>query len=428
MQRAFLIYSFLYLIALLILLPKEYFKRPLQIRKRWIREKFGFFQDSYFQGSDKNPKIWIHAVSVGEVVTVSSLIKELSKQYEIVLSTITDTGQKVAQERFKEYPVRVIYMPFDLPFAIKKTIEYFKPFSIILTETELWPNLIKTASKKIPVILVNGRISKTSFKGYQKIKFFIKPLLKRLSLLCVQEENYKERFILLGADEDKIHVTGSMKFDIELKEIKFSWEDAIVRPVILAGSTHEPEEEIILDAFLNLNIPATLIIAPRHPERFDKVENLIKTKLNDLKKEIFFSRLGIIETFLTSESKTLILLVDQMGILGLLYRICDIAIIGGSFIPHGGQNPLEPAYWKKPIISGPYMHNFPFIEEFLKQKACLMIDKESLLNIMKELIENYELRHSMGKKAYQLFLTKSGATEKTLKLLEKVFSFSKFLK
>ncbi|MGB9822200.1 3-deoxy-D-manno-octulosonic acid transferase [Thermodesulfovibrio sp.] len=403
----------------MFLLPFEYFKRPVSLRKRWIREKFGFFKKN-----DKiealKPKILIHAVSVGEVVAVSRMIKELSSKYEIILSTITDTGQKIAQDRFKNHNVKVIYIPFDIPFAINKTLRHFKPVALILTETELWPNLIRISSKKIPVILVNGRMSDKSFNGYSKIKFFIKSLLKRLTLLCVQEERYKERFLNIGAEEQKIHVTGNMKFDIELREIHFPWENAIEQPVILAGSTHEPEEEIILDAFLKLNITGTLIIAPRHPERFEVVETLIKRKIAESSKEISFSKLSEMPSVFSVKPLAYVVLVDQMGILGSLYRICDIAIIGGSFIAHGGQNPLEPAYWRKPIVCGPFMHNFPFIEEFLNHKACIMIDKASLPEILKELAENSELRQTIGNRAYQLFLNKSGATEKTLRLIEKV--------
>lgn len=420
MQKAFLlVYTIFYIIVLLFFLPKEYFKRPSQLRKRWIKEKLGFFKMSE-KIQDEKPKIWIHAVSVGEAIAVQSLIKKLSENYEIILSTITDTGQKVARDRFKDYPVKVIYMPFDIPFAIKRVLNFFRPLALILTETELWPNLIERISRKIPVVLVNGRLSDKSFKGYRKIKLFIRPLLNRLSLICVQEQEYKERFLQLGTDERRLHVTGNMKFDIELKEIKFSWETSVSRPVILAGSTHEPEEEIILDTFLNLNISGTLIIAPRHPERFKEVENMIERKISQSNRKIFFSKLSNLSSSFNTPPSASIILIDQIGILGSLYKVCDMAVIGGSFIPHGGQNPLEPAYWKKPVICGPYMYNFPFIEEFIKEKACIMTDKEGLADLLSELLKNSETMHGMGQKAYEIFLKKSGATEKTLKLLKNI--------
>ncbi|MDW7972063.1 MAG: 3-deoxy-D-manno-octulosonic acid transferase [Thermodesulfovibrio sp.] len=416
MQTAFLIYTFLYLFALLFILPFEYFKRPSQLRKKWIKEKFGFFS----KRESKLPTVWVHAVSVGEVVSVSRMVKELSKKYRIVLTTITDTGQKVAKERFKDFNVDIFYMPFDIPFAINKFLRNFSPVAIIITETELWPNLIRIGSQNTSVILVNGRISDRSYKGYCKVKFFIKSLLRKMSLICVQEYQYREKLINLGAEDEKIYVTGNMKFDIEIKEIKFSWEKYIPNPVILAGSTHEPEEEIILDSFLKLSIDGTLMLAPRHPERFIEVENLIRKKISNSDKKILFSKLSSFHSVPSNQNQTLILLIDQMGILGSLYRVCDLAIVGGSFIPHGGQNPLEPAYWKKPIICGPYMDNFPFIEEFIREKACLIVDKDSLVSAMKDLIENPKLSETIGNRAYQLFLNKAGATKRTIKLIEKL--------
>jgi len=177
-----------------------------------------------------------------------------------------------------------------------------------------------------------------------------------------------------------------------------------------------------LNAFLNLNIKSTLIIAPRHPERFGTVEKMIKSKIEKVSIGIKFSKLSDLTSnslsYNKSQAESFIILVDQMGILGSLYRVCDIAIIGGSFIPHGGQNPLEPAYWKKSIICGPYMHNFPFIEEFLKEKACLMVDKESLLSSIKKLVSSYSLCNNMGEQAYKIFQKKSGATSRTLSLLK----------
>ncbi len=420
MQKVFLlIYTLFYLIALLFLFPKEYFKRPKEIRTRWIKEKLGFFKHTLSKTSQSSfkHKIWIHAVSVGEVIALTKLIKKLAQKYEIILSTITDTGQKVALQKFSRYEIKIIYLPFDTPCAIKRTLKFFNPKAVILTETELWPNLIFFTSKKIPLILINGRLSEGSFKGYSKIKFFIKPLLKKFSLICAQEEIYKKRFIKLGANKKKLYITGNMKFDIELKNIAFTWENFIPRPIILAGSTHKPEEELILNAFLNLSINGTLILAPRHPERFEEVETLIKTKIADSNEKFFFYKLTEIPSTLSTEASACIVLVDKIGILGSLYRICDIAVIGGSFIPHGGQNPLEPAYWKKPIICGPYMHNFPFIQEFLKEGACIMVDQYHLQDSIKNLIEEPKKRFTLAEKAHKILSKNSGATEKTLKLL-----------
>lgn len=416
----FSLYSLLYIFALSFVFFREFFKRPIETRKKWIKEKFGFFEIL----PENKQRIWIHAVSVGETIAITKLVKELSVTHDIILSTITDTGQKVAQDRFRELPVNVIYMPFDIPFVIKNTLKRLKPSAVILTETEIWPNLIRLASEKIPVAVINGRVSEKSFKGYKRIGFFIKDILKKISLICVQDSIYRERFKSLGVEEDKIHVTGNLKFDIELKEIFFQWEDKIPKPVIVAGSTHEPEEELILKSFLKVNKKATLMLAPRHPERFDDVEKIIKKFKNH--NNFAFARLSSQEEMnfiLKSDQSTntsLIILVDKIGILGSLYRVCDFAIIGGSFIPHGGQNPLEPAYWKKCFICGPSMYNFPFIDEFIREKACFMVDSEKLWLIINDLIENPHLRNQTGHRAYNVFLTKSGATVRTINLLKTI--------
>lgn len=412
MQKSFF-YTLIYLLALIVVLPKEYFKRPKTLRKRWIKEKFGFFD---CQLLSPKPRIWIHAVSVGEVLAVTNFVKKLSENFNIILSTITDTGQKIAQERFKNLPVNVIYLPFDIPSAIKRALRVFSPVALILTETEIWPNLIKYASEKIPVFLVNGRVSEKSFKGYKKVRFFIKDILKSVKLFFVQDEEYKRRLIYLGVSEEKIYVTGNMKFDLKIEKKEFPWEDSIPRPVFLAGSTHEPEEELILDAFLRLDIPSTLIVAPRHPERFNEVEELIKERIRN-EKDIFFSKIDDLTHNSKQKDLKVIILVDKIGILASLYRVCDLAIVGGSFIPHGGQNPLEPAYWRKPIVCGPYMYNFPFIEEFVKQGACFMVDEKTLFNTIKELIENTERRNNAAETAYKIILKNAGATDKTINLI-----------
>lgn len=412
MQKSFF-YTLIYLLALIVVLPKEYFKRPKTLRKRWIKEKFGFFD---CQLLSPKPRIWIHAVSVGEVLAVTNFVKKLSENFNIILSTITDTGQKIAQERFKNLPVNVIYLPFDIPSAIKRALRVFSPVALILTETEIWPNLIKYASEKIPVFLVNGRVSEKSFKGYKKVRFFIKDILKSVKLFFVQDEEYKRRLIYLGVSEEKIYVTGNMKFDLKIEKKEFPWEDSIPRPVFLAGSTHEPEEELILDAFLRLDIPSTLIVAPRHPERFNEVEELIKERIRN-EKDIFFSKIDDLTNNSKQKDLKVIILVDKIGILASLYRVCDLAIVGGSFIPHGGQNPLEPAYWRKPIVCGPYMYNFPFIEEFVKQGACFMVDEKALFNTIKELIENTERRNNAAETAYRIILKNAGATDKTINLI-----------
>jgi len=410
----FQLYTFLYYLVSGIFLPKEFFKRPSQLRKKWLKEKLALFTKTDFISQRK--VIWVHAVSVGEVIAISSLIKSLAKEYDILLSTITDTGNQVASQRFKDLPVKIIYLPLDCPFAIKRTLRTFNPSALLIAETEIWPNLILISSKKIPVFLINARISDKSFRRYKKIKFFLKPILSSFSLIAVQDEKYKNRFKDLGAPEDKIVVTGNTKFDIEIPYISFLWENLVPRPIIVAGSTHFPEEKLITETFLKIPIPSSLFIVPRHPERYKEVERIINSMIGE-KNEIGFYKLSELPLDMRSYFK-IIILVDQMGILGSLYRIADIAIIGGSFIPHGGQNPLEAIYWKKPVIFGPSMENFPFIEEFLERGACLQTEKEELKDLLEDLLKNPDRRIELGEKAYQILKQKTGATEKILNLLK----------
>jgi len=410
----FQLYTFLYYLINGFFLPKEFFKRPSQLRKKWLKDKLALFTKTDFISQRK--VVWIHAVSVGEVIAISSLIKSLAKEYDILLSTITDTGNQVASQRFKDLPVKIIYLPLDCPFAIKRTLRTFNPSALLIAETEIWPNLILTSSKKIPVFLINARISDKSFRRYKKIKFFLKPILSSFSLIAVQDEKYKNRFKDLGAPEDKIVVTGNTKFDIEIPYISFLWENLVPRPIIVAGSTHFPEEKLITETFLKIPISSSLFIVPRHPERYKEVERIINSMIDE-KNEIGFYKLSELPLDMRSYFK-IIILVDQMGILGSLYRIADIAIIGGSFIPHGGQNPLEAIYWKKPVIFGPSMENFPFIEEFLERGACLQTEKEELKDLLEDLLKNPDKRIELGEKAYQILKQKTGATEKILSLLK----------
>jgi len=419
----FWLYTFLYYLVAGVSLPKEYFKRPPDVRKRWLKEKFAFFKKK--EHISQRKVIWIHAVSVGEVSAISNLLKNLAPEYDILLSTITDTGNQVAFQKFKNLPVKIIYLPFDCPFAIKRTLNAFNPSALVIAETEIWPNLILTASKNIPVFLINARLSDKSFERYKKIKFFLKPILNSISLIAVQDEKYKERFKTLGVSEEKIIVTGNTKFDIEISPICFLWENLIPRPVVVAGSTHFPEEKLITEVFIKTS-SGSLFLAPRHPERFKEVEETVKSLIKG-KKEIGFYKLSTLSENIKKDTfSKLIVLVDKIGVLAPLYRICDIAIIGGSFIPHGGQNPLEAIYWEKPVIFGPSMENFPFINEFLMEKACLQVTETYLKGVLEDLIQNVDKRVELGKKAYQIFKQKTGATEKILKVLKSFLEYKAF--
>ncbi len=377
----------------------------------------GFFSTS--SNAPKKPCLWIHAVSVGEVISSVSFIRKVRDAYpdaEIIISTVTDTGLKLAADRLSDV-AQVVYVPFDIPVFIRNAINHFMPSLFIIMETELWPNTIREFKKReIPVILINGRISEKSFKGYQKLGFFIKDILKNIDKFCMQNELYADRIMKLGAIPESITVTGNFKFDTRPPAVMPEWTKLLHGRIIIAGSTHHPEEEIILNAHMNLkqDFPAlTLILAPRHPERFKEVEVLVK------KKALTYIKRSDLQTHSASAIESVVVILDAMGELSSVYGACDIAIIGGSLIKHGGQNPLEPAYWAKGIVCGPSMENFPFMEEFYQKKAALMATEETLYESLKELLQTPEKISSMGKQAREIYDRNSGATERALDIVKR---------
>lgn len=409
---------------MLLLLPFEYRRRPKEIRGRWLREKFGFLNSR--PGAHAPELIWIHAVSMGEVISAVPFIRKLKASYpslSIMLSTITDTGQKVARERLSDV-AEVIYFPFDLVHILRKAVRQLRPVAFIAMETELWPNTFSTLNRAgIPVLIMNGRLSENSFNGYKKVRFFIGRVIRCVDVFCMQDNIYAERIVSLGAAEERVKVIGNFKFDTKPSDKMPEWARALRSPVIVAGSTHGTEEDLILNSYVKLKSgfpQLNIIIAPRHPERFNEVEGLIKKKgleclrVSEIKKTGSYEALS----FSTSQSNNLVILLDVVGELASVYGICDIAIIGGSFIEHGGQNPLEPAFWGKPMICGPHMENFPFMEEFYGDAGAVRSDAGGLYIAIKELLLSPEKRKTIGDRASALYNEKSGAIDSALKIIK----------
>ncbi|MCI0469036.1 MAG: 3-deoxy-D-manno-octulosonic acid transferase, partial [Nitrospirae bacterium] len=349
--------------------------------------------------------IWIHAVSVGETIASAPLIKKIKARYpnvNIIISTVTDTGQKIANERVANL-ARVIYAPFDMPFAVRRAAMTIMPSLFIIMETELWPNTIRTLKNRgASILLMNGRISKSSFEGYKKLRFFIRDVLRNIDGFCMQNDVYAERILVLGALPQSVKSIGSFKFDTAPSNPLPDWTsifrgqktvDGSQGLTIIAGSTHRTEEALVIDAYLGLksDFPdINLILAPRHPERFKEVEELIKKK--GVK---YFKRSDI--TAHSSRITGIVILLDVIGELASVYGACDIAVIGGSFIKHGGQNPLEPAYWGTAIVCGPHMENFPFIEEFYKNGGAVKTETGNLSETLKQLLSSPEKILKMGR-------------------------------
>lgn len=425
----YLLYSLLYSIALIFILPFQYLKRPRDVRKRWLREKFGLL-NSQIQTSQSPHKggqgriIWVHAVSVGEVMAAIPLLKRLKQGYpskSIVLSTITDTGQKVAKERSPE-GTTFIYLPFDIALIINSVLKRARPEILIIMETEIWPNMLRVfKAHSIPVILLNGRISENSYKGYKKISFFMKKVFSNVDFFGMQEQIYAERIQSFGINRDKIQNLGNLKFDTLPPSQIPQWTEKIKGPVILAGSTHEGEEALITSVYTKLkdNFPRlNLIIAPRHPERFNEVEEMLESiKIRFIKR----SSLSVHYPKPEQMQGTLILL-DSVGELSAIYGISTIAVIGKSFRGYGGQNPLEPAYWGKPIICGPHMENFPVIKDFYNEGAAVEASEDELYIKLKEMLLSPTKTKEIGLKAQQLYRKNTGAVDRSIEILSRYIS------
>ena len=371
--------------------------------------------------------IWMHTVSVGEAQAVSTLVKDLKQQYPdylLVISTVTKTGNKIVQSLIKPDNL-AIYSPLDIGFIVNRVVNLVNPQLFIIAETEIWPNLITSLAKRaIPVVLVNGRISAVSFKGYKLIRPFLKEILKNFSLFCVQTKEDAQRITELGAAQTKVKVTGNMKFDISSSEFRAQSLQLGLKEnekLLIAGSTHRGEEKIILQAHKELVKNCSdlrLLIAPRHIERTKEIEGLIAGF--GFKSQ----RVSRLNSTLPPTTYHLpsVLLLDTIGQLKDLYACADIVFIGGSLIPHGGQNPIEPAVFSKPMLFGPYMSNFSNIAKLLlnKRAAMMVKDPQQLKDSCLELLNNPVLRKELGERAKELVQENRGASLRNMELIKQL--------
>lgn len=406
----FLIYSILYAAAVLVLFIPEYLKRSGDMRKRWIREKFGYMPQT-------SSSIWVHAVSVGEVNAALPLIRALQDNFagtEIILSTVTDTGQKVALSRAPA-KTRVVYLPFDMGHVITRAFRRTNPRALIIMETELWPNLFRMAAGRgMPVLVLNGRISEKSSRGYKKIVPFMKKVFSHVSFFGMQSETDALRLRAIGAEDDKVAVVGNFKFDMIKPGALPAWAETLRGPLVVAGSTHRGEESLLASAMKEQlhSVPdLKMIIAPRHPERFDEAEDIIRNAGLPLMRRSWFGAGNTVP----GDFSYGVILLDSVGELSAVYGIADLVIIGKSFTGFGGQNPLEAAFWGKPIICGPHMENFPFISDFFNGGGAFCVEAESLGDKIGELLRSPEQANAAGAMAREIFIRNSGAVERAIK-------------
>lgn len=390
-------------------------------RKQTFFKRLGF-QSIKTQSQQIKP-IWIHALSVGEVLSAIPIVKAIYKRWphqDIIFSASTLTGYEMAQ-KVQSCVREIIYYPYDFLFSVKRMISIINPQIFILVESDIWPNFLTILhQKKIPSVLVNARLSKESFRGYRLLKWFMQPALSTFKGICVQSDEQAKRFLSFDIDPTKISVSGNVKFDqdqqpLSLDEILQLKKDIDLPEniqVIIAGSTHEGEEKIFGDMYSNLKKSTPnlkMIIAPRDPGRAKEIQSLLQK--NGLSISLYSKK-----QFCTKD----VLIIDQMGILGKLYAVCDIAFVGGSLVPEGGHNPLEPAAMSKPIVFGPDMHDFPEIsKQLVSAGAAFQVqDSSELSTIFHALLKDTQLSKRCGEKAFKIFSENQGAVEKTLLFLQ----------
>jgi 3-deoxy-D-manno-octulosonic-acid transferase len=383
--------------------------------------------------ADGRPVVWFHAVSVGEVIQLQKVVDEFRRrtreEFQIVVSTSTDTGWELVQKRFAD--CQKTWFPLDFSWAVSQAIRRIRPAQVVLMELELWPNFLAECHRlDVPVSIVNARMSERSHRGYCRIRFLLKPLFTRLALVAAQSQTYADRLISLGASEQRTVVTGSIKFDgVETSRTNSKTENLrrifgfkSGETVFVAGSTQEPEEQLALETWLQLrrqHSQLRLILVPRHRERFDEVAALVTSRNLPLlrRSSIQDSSQQHVET----DNKPIILL-DTIGELSACWGLAEVAFVGGSFGNRGGQNMMEPAAYGAGVLFGPNTWNFrDIVERFREADGCVQLQSShQLTSTVDELLNDSARRHQLGRNAQKAVLQQQGATARTAELLHEV--------
>ena len=389
-------------------------------RQRWP-ERFG-----YIPPVGHNRTIWLHAVSVGEVQAALPLLQSLRENYAgvpLVVTTTTPTGSERVSKGLGDDVIHV-YVPYDLPGAVRRFIERARPCIAIIMETELWPNLYYYCHREnIPIIVANARLSERSARRYKIFRELTRQTLQQVSAYAVQSEADAARLVELGADVSAIHVTGNIKFDIKMPASLYEQAQALRRewgqdrPVWIAARTHDGEDELVLKALavIRHQLPQVLLVlVPRHPERFERVASLCSKQ---------GYKVMMRSAHQICDSATDIVLGDTMGELRLFYGASDVAFVGGSLIPSGGHNVLEPAAMRLPVVFGPYMFNFDEISRLLLESgaAARINNFEELGHTVTTLLTDTSRRLETGEKAYQVVEGNRGALARMLAIIDRYY-------
>lgn len=425
----YLAYSLLLSLGLLVLIPHFLFQALAHGKYiAGLRQRLGSIPPV-----NGKPVIWLHCVSVGETQAARPLAKRLQQQFPhhaLVVSTITRTGQNLAHDVFRNHAAGVFYFPFDWRWTARRALKAINPDAVLIMETELWPNFLRECkARQIPVALVNGRISRQSFRRYKLVTFFLRRVLSSLSIAVMQSEMDAERLGTLGMPKDRLFTAGNLKFDAEVaggltnktEEIRTRFGLDTSAPLILAASTHSNEEEILLDALKQL-ANVRLMIAPRHPERFKEVASLIQQS-------------GLSWTRRTnppdpSDTSATVILLDTIGELPATYELSQIVFVGGSIVDKGGHNVLEPAASGVAVVTGAHTHNFQAIVELMHEAHAIVQlpplegsnAGDEVAYAFAQLLANAEERAELGRRAKQLVLNNQGAANRTIELIAPLLS------
>ncbi len=417
----YLVYSALLGIALVLALPWWLWQMARSGKYRaGLGERFGMVPPRLRR--EKRPTIWIHAVSVGELIAIGGLIQLLREQnpkYRIVISTTTATGQKLAREKYGE--ADVFYFPLDFGFAIRPYLNALRPELIVVAETEFWPNFFRLArASGARVVVANARISDRSFPRYRRLRSLLRPVLNDVDRFLAQSDIDRGRLVEIAAAPERVIVSGNLKFDSKppkasalIGELQVAIKNSRVNPVIVAGSTVEGEEPVVLEAFrrvLKWYPNAALILAPRHPERWPAVTDLIRASgLPWWRRTEWTADIPIAGG---------IFLLDSIGELAALYHLATVAFVGGSLVPRGGHNILEPAHYGVPIMVGPHNENFrDIVDMFTRAGAVDVTSRDKFADELLHLLDTEQKRVLLGRHALEVVRANSGATARTAEVL-----------
>jgi 3-deoxy-D-manno-octulosonic-acid transferase len=416
----YVLYTILYALVLLVTLP-FWLVQMLRAGKyrAGLGERLGLVPERLKLPQTSEQSIWIHAVSVGEVLAIGGIVAGLQSEFpgfRVFVSTTTLTGQTLARQHFGEQ--NVFYLPLDMPLAINPYLRAIRPKMLILAETEFWPNLLRLAKESgATIAVVNARISDRSLPGYARFRTLLATVLSSIDLLLAQTQLDRDRLMQIGATSDRLSVSGNLKFDTKVPAESFlsrALKNVLApgEPVVIFGSTVEDEEELLIPCFktlLNEYPDALIVLAPRHPERFDTVAELLRTSGMS-----FWRR----STWNGAPIAGGVLLLDTVGELASVYSVADVAFVGGSLVRRGGHNVLEPAQFGKPILVGPYTENFREIIRVLQvQNALRVVTSETLAYSVLELLNSSEEASQMGSRALSVVEAGRGSTRRTIDAL-----------